>query len=92
MNSISPGMLALPHITLLEAGLPAAGQVDTRRTRLPAASFYAINGKGYVQCSNSTMAGSYRRTDDVQYLADLKPELRLAPAAGSFERYRLRMA
>jgi glutathione S-transferase len=89
----SPGACSLsPHITLLEAGLPATlVKVDTKTHRLPGGEdFYAINGKGYVPVLE---LDDGRRLSEgpaiVQYLADLKPESRLAPAAGSFERYRL---
>ena len=47
----SPGACSLsPHITLLEAGLPATlVKVDTKTHKLASGDdFYAINGKGYV--------------------------------------------
>jgi glutathione S-transferase len=89
----SPGACSLsPHITLLEAGLPATlVKVDTKTHKLPGGEdFYAINGKGYVPVLE--LDDGRRLTEGpaiVQYLADLKPDSRLAPAAGSFERYRL---
>jgi len=89
----SPGACSLsPHITLLEAGLPATlVKVDTKTHTLASGDdFYAINGKGYVPVLE--LDDGRRLTEGpaiVQYLADLKPELRLVPAAGSFERYRL---
>ena len=89
----SPGACSLsPHIVLLEAGLPATlVKVDTKTHKLAGGDdFYAINGKGYVPVLE--LDDGRRLTEGpaiVQYLADLKPELRLVPAAGSFERYRL---
>jgi glutathione S-transferase len=89
----SPGACSLsPHITLLEAGLPATlVKVDTKTHTLASGDdFYAINGKGYVPVLE--LDDGRRLTEGpaiIQYLADLKPELRLVPAAGSFERYRL---
>jgi glutathione S-transferase len=89
----SPGACSLsPHITLLEAGLQATlVKVDTKSHTLAGGEdFYAINGKGYVPVLE--LDDGRRLTEGpaiVQYLADLKPESRLAPAADSFERYRL---
>jgi glutathione S-transferase len=89
----SPGACSLsPHITLLEAGLPATlVKVNTKTHTLAGGEdFYAINGKGSVPVLE--LDDGRRLTEGpaiVQYLADLKPESRLVPAAGSFERYRL---
>jgi glutathione S-transferase len=89
----SPGACSLsPHIVLLEAGLPATlVKVDTKaHTFGGGGDFYAINGKGYVPVLE--FDDGRRLTEGpaiVQYLADLKPQSQLAPAAGSFERYRL---
>jgi glutathione S-transferase len=89
----SPGACSLsPHIILLEAGLPATlVKVDTKTHTLAGGEdFYAINGKGYVPVLE--LDDGRRLTEGpaiVQYLADRKPESRLAPSADSFERYRL---
>ncbi len=89
----SPGACSLsPHITLLEAGLKATlVKVDTKTHKLAGGEdFYAINGKGYVPVLE--LDDGRRLTEGpaiVQYLADLRPESRLVPPAGSFERYRL---
>lgn len=89
----SPGACSLsPHITLLEAGLPATlVKVDTKTHKLASGEdFYAINAKGYVPVLD--LDDGRRLTEGpaiVQYLADRNPGARLAPAAGSFERYRL---
>ena len=89
----SPGAYSLsPHITLLEAGLKATlVKVDTKTHKFAGGEdFYAINGKGYVPVLE--LDDGRRLTEGpaiVQYLADLRPESRLVPPAGSFERYRL---
>lgn len=89
----SPGACSLsPHITLLEAGLPATMiKVDTKTHKLAGGEdFCAINAKGYVPVLE--FDDGQRLTEGpaiVQYLADRNPGSRLAPAAGSFERYRL---
>lgn len=89
----SPGACSLsPHITLLEAGLPATlVKVDTKTHKLAdGGDFYAVNGKGYVPVLE--LDDGQRLTEGpaiVQYLADRNPAMRLAPAAGTFERYRL---
>lgn len=89
----SPGACSLsPHITLLEAGLPATMvKVDTKTHKLAGGEdFYAVNAKGYVPVLE--LDDGQRLTEGpaiVQYLADRKPDSRLAPAPDSFERYRL---
>ena len=89
----SPGACSLsPHITLLEAGLSATMvKVDTKTHKLASGEdFYAVNAKGYVPVLE--LDDGQRLTEGpaiVQYLADRKPDSRLAPAPDSFERYRL---
>jgi glutathione S-transferase len=88
-----PGACSLaPHIVLRELGLPFdIEKVDLKTGRTSSGQDYkAIQPLGYVPAL---------RLDDgqlltevaaiVQYLADRKPEAGLAPAAGTFERYRL---
>ena len=89
----APGACSLsPHIVLRELGLPFdLVKVDLGAKKTSDGSdFKAINPKGYVPAL---------LTDDgqvltegpalVQYLADRKPEAKLAPANGSFARYQL---
>jgi glutathione S-transferase len=89
----SPGACSLAsHITLREAGLPVdLKKTDTKTKKLEdGADYFAVNSKGAVPAL---------RLDDgqiltegpaiLQYLADQKPESKLAPKAGTLERYRL---
>lgn len=89
----SPGACSLsPHIVLLEAGLDftlervdvRAGQTESGR------DFGAINPKGYVpalELKDGTVLTEGAAI--VQFIADLAPDLQLAPANGTLERYQL---
>ena len=89
----SPGACSLsPHIVLNEAGLAyELEKVNLGKHRTAGgADFYAINPKGYVPALE--LDGGELLTEGpaiVQYLADRKPESKLAPPAGTLERYRL---
>ncbi len=89
----SPGACSLsPHIVLHELGLPfEAVQVDLKTKRLKdGADFWQVNPKGYVptlQLDDGAILTEGPAI--VQYLADQKPTAGLAPANGSFARYRL---
>ena len=81
-----------PHIVLRELGLNfEAVKVDTKSKKTAAGGdFLAINPKGYVPVLE--LDNGERLTEGpaiVQYLADQKPEAKLAPANGTFERARL---
>lgn len=81
-----------PHIVLREAGIPfELVAVDLRSKRLQDGSdFRTINPKGYVPALQ--LDDGQLLTEGpaiVQYIADLKPESKLAPPAGTLERYRL---
>lgn len=90
----APGACSLsPHIVAREAGLELQlDKVDfaTKKTA-SGADFNAINPKGYVPALQ--LDDGQVLTEGpaiVQYLADRKPESKLAPAAnGTLERYRL---
>ena len=89
----SPGACSLsPHIALNEAGLAYDSEsVDlaSKKTR-SGADYRAINPKGAVpalQLDNGQVLTEGSAI--VQYIADQKPATKLAPAAGSLERYRL---
>lgn len=89
----TPGVCSLaPHITLREAGLPfELEKVDIRAGKLATGEDFApINGKGYVpalQLDNGELLTEGPAIS--QYIADLAPASRLAPAAGTMDRYRL---
>uniref|UniRef100_UPI002BBC17C9 glutathione S-transferase N-terminal domain-containing protein n=1 Tax=Dokdonella sp. TaxID=2291710 RepID=UPI002BBC17C9 len=92
----SPGACSLsPHIVAEEAGLAldlVKIDMKTKQTE-HGEDFLAINPKGYVptlQLDNGEVLTEGPAI--VQYLADLKPESALAPANGSFPRYRLQEA
>lgn len=89
----APGACSLAsHITAREAGLAIdLKRADTKTKKLEDGSdYFAVNSKGSVPAL---------RLDDgqvltegpaiLQYLADQKPESKLAPKAGTLERYRL---
>lgn len=89
----SPGACSLsPHIVMHEAGLQAQTiKTDLKAHKLEDGSdYYAVNSKGYVPLLE--LDGGERLTEGpaiVQYIADQVPEKKLAPAAGTMERYRL---
>lgn len=89
----TPGACSIsPHIALLEAKLPfELVKVDLRAKKLADGGGYlAINPKGYVPAL--AMDDGQLLTEGaviVQYIADLKPDLYLAPRQGTIERYRL---
>jgi len=89
----SPGACSLAsHIALREAGLPFdLKRTDVKTKKLEDGSdYFAVNSKGAVPAL---------RLDDgqvltegpaiLQYIADQKPDSRLAPKSGTIERYRL---
>lgn len=87
----SPGACSLsPHIVMNELGLKhEAIKVDLGSKKMPGGDFSQINPKGYVpalQLDNGEMLTE--GTAIVQYLADQKPEAKLIPKAGTWERYR----
>jgi glutathione S-transferase len=80
------------HIALREAGIPfELIKVDLRTKKTAdGADYTQINPKGYVpslQFDNGEVLTE--GTAILQYVADLKPESKLAPPAGTLERYRL---
>ncbi|ARU03381.1 glutathione transferase GstA [Comamonas serinivorans] len=89
----SPGACSLsPHIVLEETGLPyTLVKASTKTHQLDdGTDFYTINPLGYVPVLE--LADGRRLFEGpaiVQYLADQAPEKHLAPANGTFERYRL---
>jgi glutathione S-transferase len=88
-----PGACSLsPHIALREAGLTfELRKVDGKTKQIEGGGdFLSINGKGSVpvlELDNGEFLSEGPAI--VQYIADLKPDSELAPAAGSMARYRL---
>jgi glutathione S-transferase len=81
-----------PHIVALEAGLPITlVRADVKTKKIADGGDYlAINSKGSVpalQLDDGRVLTEGPAI--VQYLADLKPDSKLAPKAGTFERYQL---
>ena len=81
-----------PHIVAQELGIPLAlVKVDTQTKKLADGSdYWPINPKGYVpaiELDNGELLTEGPTI--VQYLADSKPEAKLVPPAGTFERYRV---
>jgi glutathione S-transferase len=88
-----PGTCALcPHIVLHEAGVSfITEKVNPKdKTTESGQDYNAINPKGYVPAL--VMNNGQLLTEVaviVQYIADLVPDKKLAPLAGTLERYRL---
>ncbi|MEF7616801.1 glutathione transferase GstA [Aquincola sp. MAHUQ-54] len=89
----SPGACSLsPHIVLHEAGLafePVLASTKTHRLA-DGTDYYTINPKGYVPLLE--LDDGARLSEGpaiVQYIADLVPASKLAPANGTMARYRL---
>ena len=89
----SPGACSLsPHIVLRESGLafePVLASTKTHKLE-DGTDYYTINAKGYVPLLE--LASGDRLSEGpaiVQYIADQVPAKKLAPAAGTMERYRL---
>jgi glutathione S-transferase len=93
----SPGACSLsPHIALREAGLPFdLVKVDLAAKKLKEGKddgrdYYAVTKKGYVpvlELDNGEIITEGAII--VQYIADQKPEAKLAPPSGTLERVRL---
>lgn len=89
----SPGACSLsPHIVACEAGIP----IELEKVNLAdkktetGKDYMAINPKGYVPALMLDDGSVLTEGPAiVQYLADQKPATKLAPAAGTAERYRL---
>jgi glutathione S-transferase len=89
---ISTGACSMAsNIALHEAGIQfELSKVDKRTKRVDGVDFATINPKGYVPALR--LDDGQVLTENVavlQYIADLNPAAKLAPAAGTMERYRL---
>ena len=89
----SPGACSLsPHIALHEAGLAfEAIAAPTKTHQLPdGTDFYTVNPLGYVPYLTLDDGRSLHEGPAiVQYIADQVPDKNLAPANGTYERYKL---
>jgi glutathione S-transferase len=89
----APGACSLsPHIVLREAGLNfELEQVDLRTKKTKSgADFLKVNPKGQVPVLVTNDGKMLTEGPAVvQYIADKKPEAKLAPPCGSFDRSRL---
>ncbi|WP_017463384.1 glutathione transferase GstA [Dyella ginsengisoli] len=89
----SPGACSLsPHIALRESGLDfELVRVDLKTKKTADGQDYmAINPAGYVPCLQLDDGRTLGEGPAIlQYVADQAPDKHLAPANGSFERYRL---
>ena len=89
----APGACSLaPHIVAHELGIPLTlEKVDTSTKKVADGSdFWTVNPKGYVPALRLDNGELLTEGPAIaQYLADTKPDAKLAPANGSFERYRL---
>lgn len=89
----APGACSMnPHIMLREAGLKfELEKVDLRTHKtVNGKDFYGINPKGYVPVLELDDGQLLTENPAIaQYIADQKPETKLAPANGTLERYRL---
>ena len=81
-----------PNIVAHEAGIPISlERVDSRAKKThDGRDFWAINPKGYVPALGLDNGEILTEGPTiVQYLADLKPDAKLLPPAGTFERTRV---
>ncbi len=89
----SPGACSLAaHIALQASGLAfEAIAAPTKTHQLPdGTDFYTLNPLGYVPLLALDDGAQLRESAAIlQYIADLVPAQHLAPANGSFERYKL---
>ncbi len=89
----SPGACSMsPNIVSRELGIPLdLVKVDLKAKKYGDDQDYRkVNPRGYVPALELDDGRVLTEGPAiVQYLADLKPEMQLAPAAGTFERYRL---
>lgn len=89
----SPGACSLaPYIVLHESGLAFEGVLASTKTHQLAdgSDYYAVNPLGYVPFLVLADGRNLREGQVIsQYIADQVPATGLAPAAGTWERYKL---
>ena len=90
---LKPGACSLAsHIVLEEIGAPYdTMRVDLKTKKMAdGGDFFGVNPKGYVPALELPEGGVLTENVAVLgYLGDRKPEAKLAPAAGTMERYRI---
>ena len=82
----------VPHITLNEIGIKfEAEKLDPKNKKVSEGDYLQmVNPKGQVPALRMDNGEVLTETAVItQYIADLKPELKLIPAFGTLERYRL---
>jgi len=79
------------HIALLEIGVPFETEKVDLATKKTASGgdYYAVSPNGYVPALEFDGQVLTEIVSVLLYIADLKPEARLAPPKDAFERYRL---
>ena len=87
----SPGACSLaPHIAMRELGIPVELQkVDLKAKQYDGGDYKQVNAKGYVPAVETPAGVLTEAPVILQYLADQKPEVGLAPKPGDPARYRL---
>ena len=87
----SPGACSLaPHIAMREAGLDVElKKVDLKAKQYDGGDYKQVNGKGYVPAVETPAGVLTEAPVILQYIADQKPELGLAPKPGDPERYKM---
>ena len=88
----SPGACSLaPHIAMRELGIPVdLKKVDLKAKQYEGGDYKQVNGKGYVPAIQADDGSVLTEAPVIlQYLADQKPEVGLAPKPGDKARYKL---
>jgi glutathione S-transferase len=91
----SPGACSLaPHIAMRELGIPVdLKKVDLKAKQYEGGDYKQVNGKGYVPAIQMDDGAVLTEAPVIlQYLADQKPEVGLAPKPGDPARYKLQEA
>jgi glutathione S-transferase len=87
----SPGACSLaPHIAMRELGIPVELQkVDLKAKQYEGGDYKQVNSKGYVPAVETPAGVLTEAPVILQYLADQKPDMGLAPKPGDPARYKL---
>ena len=87
----SPGACSLaPHIAMRELGIPVdLMKVDLKAKQYDGGDYKQVNAKGYVPAVDTPAGVLTEAPVILQYLADQKPDMGLAPKPGDPARYKL---